>query len=385
VCIDSPRVTICMPCLRLGGSEMATLSFVRILAHNGYDVIVCCYYEHDITMVSRFEQAGARVRILGLCRGNLAVLFGRLMKFFRRERPDVVHVQYFAPGMVPILAARCAGVRRVFATVHAAGQRGYGRKAIAMLRCASLFTDHFFCVSHNAERFWFGSTSRLGENGGWSQSAHSTIHNCVEVRTIQAAAKLASREALCPGLPPGAKTIGIVGRLVRLKGHLTLMRAMRDVLAVVPNTFLLVIGEGPDEALFRREAEQLKMADRVIWKGRVEPEVLPRYYHIVDVLAVPSHWEGFGLAAAEAMAAGRPVVGTNVPGLREVVEDDVTGFLVPADEPSLLAQRLVTLLSDHSLRARMGRRGIERVERFFDVAQFNTKWLDAYATILARG
>ena len=108
--------------------------------------------------------------------------------------------------------------------------------------------------------------------------------------------------------------IGIVGRLVRLKGHLTLLRAMKDVLAAVPDTFLLVIGEGADEAVFRQEADRLGIADHVIWKGRVEPEVLPQYYHLMDVLAMPSHWEGFGLTAAEAMAAGKPVVGTDVLG-----------------------------------------------------------------------
>jgi glycosyltransferase involved in cell wall biosynthesis len=356
---------------------------VKALRQSGYDIVLCCYYEHEGAMVSRFEQAGAKVVLLGLTRGHLRHLFSTLVRFFRSERPDVVHVQYFAPGMVPILAARRAGVKHVFATVHAAGREGYGWRAKAMLRFSARFTDHFFCVSRNAERFWFGSASSIGKRAGWSKAHHSTIHNGVDIEAIQAAGRFADRNRLCPELPPGAKVVGIVGRLVRLKGHLTLLQAMRDVLVAVPNVFLLVVGEGPDEATFRQEADRLRIADSVIWKGRVEPEALPQYYHAMDVLATPSYWEGFGLTAAEAMAAGKPVVATDVPGLREVVEDGGTGFLIPVGDPETLAAKLRHLLSHDAARTALGRRGLERVRRLFDVTVHNQKWLQAYASLLA--
>jgi L-malate glycosyltransferase len=379
------RVIVCIPCLLLGGSELAALSLARALRLAGHDITVCCYYEYDAAMVSRFERAGAKVVLLGLARGSLGRLFSTLADFFRSQRADVVHVQYFAPGMVPILAARRAGVKRVFATVHAAGQQGYGWKAKAMLRFSAAFTDHFFCVSQNAERFWFGAVSPVGEKTGWSKARHSTICNCVDVEAIQAAGKPASRDALCPELPPGAKVVGIVGRLVRLKGHLTLLRAMKEVLVAVQDVYAVVIGEGSDEALFRQEATRLGIADRVIWKGRVEPEVLPQYYHIMDVLAMPSHWEGFGLTAAEAMAAGKPVVGTDVPGLREVVEDGVTGCLVPVEDADALAHSLVWLLSDERMREAMGLKGLDRVRRLFGVAAHDHKWVEAYGSLLGCG
>ena len=381
----SPHVIICIPCLLLGGSEFATLSLVEALRPGDYDITVCCYYEYDAMMVKRFENAGARVELLDLARGELGHLFSTLSAFFRSQQPNAVHVQYFAPGMVPILAARRAGIKHVFATVHAAGRQGFGWKPRAMLRLSAALTDHFFCVSRNTERFWFRSISAIGESADWSKVRHSTIYNAVDVSRIRAAAVQGDREALCPELPLAAKVIGIVGRLVRLKGHLTLLRAMKGVLAEIPDTFLLVIGQGPDEAVFRREAGRLGIADYVIWKGRVEPEVVPKYYHIMDVLAMPSHWEGFGLTAAEAMAAGRPVVGTDVPGLREVVKDGVTGFLVPVEDASALAERLLRVLTDGSGRMAMGAKGLDRVKRFFDVAAHDQRWLDAYASLLTAG
>lgn len=376
------QIVVCIPCLLLGGSELATLSLVRALAAAAYHVTVCCYYESDAAMVRRFEQAGVRVKLLGMSRGNLRDLFSALVQYLRAQRPDIVHVQYFAPGMIPILAARRAGVKHVFATVHAAGQNGYGWKAKAMLRFSALFTDHFFCVSQNAERFWFGSTLDVGRSINGSKARHSTIYNCVDVARIQDTQKVDGREALCPGLSPRAKVIGIVGRLVRLKGHFTLLRAMKDILAVVPDVVLLVIGEGADEDVFRREAERLGVASHVIWKGRVEPEVLPQYYHIMDVLAMPSHWEGFGLTAAEAMAAGTPVVGTDVPGLREVVEEGATGSLVPVEDANALAERLLHLLQNDSERQKLGLAGLDRVRRLFNVDVIGGRWLDAYASLL---
>lgn len=379
----SKRVIICIPCFLLGGSEVATLSFVKALMQGKYDVTICCYYEHEAAMVSRFEQAGARVELLGLSRGSLTRLFFVLVDFFRSRRPDVVHVQYFAPGMVPILAACRVGVKHVFATVHAAGQKGYGWKGKAMLRFSASFTDHFFCVSQNAERFWFGSACTPQEPSDWRKARHSTIYNCVDVQAIQAAGRGVDRECLYPEIPADAKVVGIVGRVVQLKGHSTLLKAMSIVIRQIPEAFLLVIGSGPDEVLFRREAEGLALVQNVIWKGRVEPEALPQYYHAMDVLAMPSQWEGFGLTAAEAMAAGKPVVGTDVPGLREVVEDAVTGFLVPVGDAEALARKLCVLLSDESQAREMGLKGRNRVQALFDVTCCSDKWVRAYEELLA--
>jgi L-malate glycosyltransferase len=375
------RVLIGIPCLHLGGSELATLSLAKALIKGSYDVTVCCYYEHDATMVERFATAGAHVELLRLSRGNPRHLFSTLVKHFRSHRPDIVHVQYFAPGMVPILAARCAGVPRIFATVHAAGRQGYGWKARTMLRFAARFTDHFFCVSRNAEQFWFGAVCTLQGPAEWHRARHSTIYNGVDVRSIQAAGCGVERRRLCPEIPDGAKVIGIVGRLVRLKGHLTLLQAIRTIIWQAPDTFLLVIGEGPDGSLFRQEARTLDIERNVIWKGRVEPEVLPQYYHIMDVLAMPSHWEGFGLTAAEAMAAGKPVVGTDVPGLREVVAEGVTGFLVPVGDAGALATKLRVLLSGDGKANEMGRNGLSRVRTLFDTDHQHRRWAAAYALL----
>ena len=353
------KICVAIPCLMLGGSEVATLQMVQALVEDGHRVTVVCYYGSDPVMVERYRKSGCAIVFLEEKRGGLGGLMRltwRLVRLFHSEKPDAVHVQYFAPGMVPIIAARLAGIRHVFATVHAAGGNGYDWKAKLMFRISAAITSHFICVAENTEKFWFGSV------GG---RRHSTIHNGIDVRLFADA-----EPAEIPGLT-GKPVIGIVGRIVKLKGHDCLFRAVKRLLPEFPDLQVLIVGCGPAEAEFRELADSLGIADHLLWCGRVEPEDLPGYYKRMDVLAMPSHWEGFGLTAAEAMAAGVPVVVSDVPGLREVVGD--AGLLFPVNDDVKLAQAV-----RESLHRGKNSIGMSRVQqKFSSVCQFE-KWKNAY-------
>lgn len=350
----------------LGGSEVSSLQMAKALVEGGYSVSVICYYESDPVMVERWKKAGVFVVLLNEKRNGLAGLFHLLrvlVNLFRKERPDAVHVQYFSPGMIPILAARLAGIRRVFATVHAAGNRGYGWKSKLMFRISAVLTTHFFCVSENTERFWFGSV------GG----RHSTIYNGVDLPLFSDAVS-----AEISGIGEGNVVIGLVGRAVSLKGHDCLFRSAKRLLPELPNLKLLIVGDGPDRLYFENMAEKMGLKERIVWMGRVEPETLPGFYKTMDVLAMPSHWEGFGLTAAEAMASGVPVAGSDVPGLREVVGD--AGILFPVDDDAALADAIRRLLAE---KEEYGRKSLERVFSLFALADRKAEWKKAYGEILA--
>jgi len=100
-------------------------------------------------------------------------------------------------------------------------------------------------------------------------------------------------------------------------------------------------------------AEALGLSDYVLFHGAQPRERLPLYYNAVDVCAVPSRYESFGLVAVEAMACGTPIVASRVGGLRFTIEDDVSGLLVPHSDPAALAAALRRVLTDHDLRSRM--------------------------------
>ena len=116
------KVLIAIPCLLRGGTEMQTLLLVSALIDLNYDVEVCCYFEFDGLVVAEFKTAGAKVRLLGWTRSLGTIVFIRtLASIFREINPDVVHVQYMTPGLLPIIAARLACVPHILATVHQPG------------------------------------------------------------------------------------------------------------------------------------------------------------------------------------------------------------------------------------------------------------------------
>ena len=176
-------------------------------------------------------------------------------------------------------------------------------------------------------------------------------------------------------------TIGFVARLVEIKGVLDLLEAMTLVVARFPRARLVLVGDGPLRETVLERIQDLDLASHVELPGRLEdPAPALRSF---DLFVLPSHNEGMGRAAVEAMAAGLPVVATCVGGLPDVVVEGETGLLVPPREPEALAEALARLLEDPDLRDRMGRAGQVRAEEFSDQVMFER--LEAlYSEILTR-
>lgn len=179
------------------------------------------------------------------------------------------------------------------------------------------------------------------------------------------------------GVPPEARMILFVGRIDPLKGIETLIRALRLIqdtgrLACCPH-YLAIIGGDPSSdsqqldsemARLQRLSKQLGVKDVVLFLGKQAQESLPYYYSAADVLVLPSHYESFGMVALEAMACGTPVIASQVGGLPFLVQDGVTGFVIPNGEPSFLAERLTQLILDADLRDRMGQQAIAHAQPY---------------------
>lgn len=158
-------------------------------------------------------------------------------------------------------------------------------------------------------------------------------------------------------------TILYLGRLDAFqKGLDVLLAALGRVVHRCPDVRLWLAGQGRDEQALRRKAEELGVATHIRWWGPVSEKMKHRLLTCAAVFVLPSRFEGFGIAAAEAMAAGVPVVATSVGSLPEVVGDG--GVLVPADDPGALATALEVLLSDPERRRRLGEAARQRAGRF---------------------
>lgn len=371
------KVLVTLPVLFTGGTEVQTLHLVRALVGDGYKVTICCYYEFDASVAEWFRKAGAEISLIGMKRkAGLTALFFRLWRLFRDQRPDVVHVQYLAPGLIPVLAARAARISTIFATVHQPG-RTYGRREKLFLRLAAALTNRFFCVSQAVERSWFGHVTSVPWLVG-RRGEHCTLYNAVDFKGVAAAVATADVFKLKETLGIARhRVVGVVGRLRREKGHHVLLEALPIIAERIPQIVLLVVGDGPDRGELLELADRLGVAERVRWLGEVTPTEVWQLYAIMEVVAVPSLFEGFGLVAAEAMAAGRTVVASDVDGLAEIVEGDVTGILVPPGDPTALAEGISALLKDDATIREMEIRGRAKAE-VFSFEQFRSSVLQIY-------
>jgi glycosyltransferase involved in cell wall biosynthesis len=185
--------------------------------------------------------------------------------------------------------------------------------------------------------------------------------------------------------PERARIILTVGRwdpAERYKGADTLISALPRVLPVVPDTVLVLVGDGGDRPRLEQLAREHGIADRTRFLcGLTEEELFASYAHC-DVFALPSSGEGFGLVFLEAMAHGKPVIGGAHGGIPDVIEDGVTGLLVPHGDIARLARALESLLVDPARAIEMGARGRERVQTTYTFAQFQSRLIQVMEDVL---
>lgn len=164
------------------------------------------------------------------------------------------------------------------------------------------------------------------------------------------------------GLPGEAPVVGTVGNLTPKKQHRDLLDAAVKVRSEFPDLRVVLVGLGPLESALREQARRLGLGSTVIFAGFRDD--VPRVVSAFDVFVLSSVHEGLPISMLEAMALGKPVVVTEVGGIREVVEHGKEGLIVPTGNPAALAEGILTLLRDASMRERFGEAGRRRAADF---------------------
>jgi glycosyltransferase involved in cell wall biosynthesis len=169
----------------------------------------------------------------------------------------------------------------------------------------------------------------------------------------------------------GARQIILfVGRLTSVKNIPFLLRAFLEVKKSYAKAVLLIVGDGPEQGRIESLRDALGLNEDVFLLGRAEHDRALQYYGAADLVVLPSFSEGLPKVLVEAAARGKPLVGTNVGGIPEIIEDNGNGFLVPLGDSSHFAQKMIMLLNDEPLRRRMGARSEQIArERFGDTTE----------------
>ena len=286
-----------------------------------------------------------------------AIAVGAVVAHLADVGAEIVHNHMYRAELVGTRAAIAlgeAGHRRpwVIGTVHSSRIRAAEDREV--LRHLTPQMNHLVAVSR-------AIVHKIADERP-SNVPVSLVHNGVDL------ARYDRTEACCTlaeeyRLEPNAQIVGVVGRLEPEKGHPTLIDAWPRVLRTVPDAYLLIVGEGSRREALEHQVAELGIGSRVIFTGRRDD--VPAVTAALDVAVLPSYREAQGLTILEAMALSRPVVASNVGGIPEMVEDGLTGLLVPPHDPEALAAAITRLLVDHSLADMLARAGHDLVhERF---------------------
>lgn len=304
---------------------------------------------------ARFAAAGLEVRF-PLSNDKSSVV-GELAGWLRADRVDLVHTHSFKPNRFGRLAALQAGDLRVVAHYH----NDYADKwvdpaAVALERELAAASDALVACSVSVRE-------HLGARLGLAREKVTVIPNGVDADRFRGGDGARLRAEL--GIPAAAAVVGTVGRISTQKAQDDFLRAAALVRDQRPDTVFLIVGGSDDPELSRRLhalTADLGLADQVRFTGYRSD--LADVYAALDVFVLSSHWEGFGLVLVEAMAAGRPVVTTDVGPVAEVVGREGAAVLVPPAASDRLAAAVLALLQDPERAAQVGRLGEARARRW---------------------
>ncbi len=194
-------------------------------------------------------------------------------------------------------------------------------------------------------------------------------------------------------LPNDDRIILCVQRIDSKSGHTQLIRAMQRVVERCPKVKLMFVGGQSLTSKISKERERdeqevheliksLNLQEYVIFTGSVEYEKLPMYYNSADIVALTSKNEGFGLAVTEGMACGKPIIGTNVPGIALQVQEGVNGYLVNVGDYETTAKRILKLLEDDKLMERMSNESLRIVKSKFEMSKGIDKHYQLYRSLI---
>lgn len=295
--------------------------------------------------------------------------------YLRRNRIEAVHSFMNKSAIFSVLAAQGTGCRTVITSRLNFGY-WYTRRLAWMFRILNHFSTHVLTNSALAKELTVSVE-------GISPDKITVLYPGVDLRRF---ASGNPQTAAALGIPRDALLVGIVANFRPVKNLPLFLRAAAVVSAAVPSAAFLLVGQGSLKPKLQQLAAELGIADRVFFSS---PEgAVPDYLARMSVACLSSESEGLPNAIMEYMAAGLPVVATDVGGIPELVRDGASGFLVRTSKAEDFAAPIIQLLRNEDLRSTMGRRGLERAKAEFDmsasVARLQQFYIDAVAGVPGR-
>ncbi len=370
-----------------GGVGQFAIELARALDRTQFEPILGGLWRHhtpgEEQWLARLQQEGIHAFLaadweethpyhsfLRACRG--------ILRHLSRQKVQLIHSHsQFADGLA-LLLARPLHAQAILRTVH--NEREWPRRPLRRLFLANLIFPLVLPLE-------IGISQQVTDNLNQRPVARLLgrksicIYNALDLDRFDTSPDAGIREVLRTelGLPLEAPVCITVGRLAPQKGYPILLEAAALVLAEIPSAHFLVVGGGELEPELKEMAKQLGI-DRSVHFVGIRPDV-ENLLAAADLFVSSSQWEGLPTVILESMAAHIPVVATDVSGTREIVQDGVTGLLVPPQDPPALAQAIATMIRDQNRATKMGERAYHRVHEF-SITKVAAQHMEVYRHLL---
>jgi glycosyltransferase involved in cell wall biosynthesis len=300
--------------------------------------------------------------------------YRRLYALLREEQPDVLHVHPNATGSLARVLGRLVGIPHIVSTEHSTHD-DFSRLKNLINGSTNWTNDVVICNSETTAaslRRWENLLLR------WSNTDKTVVYNGVNLDSVRH-----EQTGDWSGNLPDGFLIGTAARLVPEKNLAALIPAARRVIAAHADVHLVIVGDGPERHSLETLTREHGIGDHVHFVGYLSRKAVHAVMKNLDIYAFPSHYEGFGVAVAEAMAARCPVVVNDIPVLHEIVGD--AGIYVDANDTAAFAAALETLYCDDKEQQRLGRLASERVDRKFSIKNTAENYAETYRQLTQNG
>ena len=365
---DAPALSVVGidPELGFGGGETQVLGLTLALARAGHRAELIC--DRSGELWERATAAGVKCYPLRI-RNAIDLPAGlRLRAILKRERFDVIHFHTSrAHSMAPF-------ARGLASTMIVTRRMDYAPNRLFASYLYNRAVDGVIAIS--------GGVADSLAQAGVDRSRITTVHSgvdCDHFRPPTAEERASARAAF--KIPEADFVVSAVGALEQRKGHRYLIEAI-GTLAASGKFRCLIAGQGEIGSVLQHEIAIIRLRDRIKLLGRVDDS--RELLWASDAFAMPSLKEGLGVAALEAMATALPVIASDVGGLREVVEHDRSGIIVPPADPKAIAAAIESLSRSVELRTRMGAAARARVVEHYSIANMAVRTLAVYRACMEK-
>jgi glycosyltransferase involved in cell wall biosynthesis len=366
--------------LEFGGGERVFAQLINRLSGKRYKIMVTCLPTG--VFIEKIKGTGVQVRPVDMSnRFNPRVIL-QLADLMKREKVDIVHSQGARADFFARMAAKFAGVPIVISTVPMPVE-GFDVSPIRKLiytvfnRFSERFVDRFIVVSDALEKAMIEKHKIEPQKVVKIYNGIETDEYCMADEEIVCRRSRFRKES---GLGEDVPVIGVIGRLVWQKGFKYFIEAIPDVLKEFKEARFLLVGEGKLEDELKAKSRKLKLEDKIIFTGFMSDikDVLAS----IDILVIPSLHEGLPVVLLESMAMMKSIVATNIEGVMEILENGVTGLLVPPRDIKALAEAIINMLTHKDEALQMGITARKVVTERFGVDIMVQKVEDVYEELL---